>query len=727
MTIDRNKMKESENLGKEIKKAIKNANYNELKGLLENLGSEKISEHIRSIIIDTLKYKVNLAWEENLASIDEALNILKLLQTYGVDINLSTIANETFYHLILERPEYALEILNKTPDKEFNIDIDALRTIVKDYIQIGALPVHGPALVDCINLLLDKLALSNNNLKLNKVKLLLIELLQPILLKIDYPYILSLGFEKDNSQLLETYFNYIIQWDSSKALSHFLGMFSGLDIPKMLKQAVQMRAAKCVSVLLEIRHIALNQHLIDEQAKITAYNADGATLLALFKSDYKAVANFIFGQEFFVDMKLHSDQELKNYILSLLRFTPIEMIDAIVDHYEHDLISRTRLLHVYQEAKSNFFTVAPCFSRSKNLEELAKAYGNNKIGDDITKSTLADMDYGAKRYLFANQLLALVENSQVQPQSAEFHALPASSSNTRRAAYLLEAIANWLYDNQKMTDKNTDFKTLRVKNNFYTPVSGRYTWATPLISNIIFFSQSTDVRKSMSTYQLKYHDTVLNSITDEMIVLRGEKVKCRVWNHGAAPLTSTWTEIENLFEKLWLFDFKQLSTASEHQLENETKFTEFYVIMAELVWLIGNSQPLNRGSGSFAELIMVIIHLHHHLLPPILKLDFPQLDVLDITFPLSDYKKIFTYFFEPSTVPAHLKKTAVSSESVFTQLRQWYAGLNNNSLNDQQLNDKNVTNAYPTANEYTLFSSSTKKTTVPNNINAENDNSSNKL
>jgi len=111
---------------------------------------------------------------------------------------------------------------------------------------------------------------------------------------------------------------------------------------------------------------------------------------------------------------------------------------------------------------------------------------------------------------------------------------------------------------------------------------------------------------------------------------------------------------------------------TQSKQESEKRLTEFYAKAAELVWLIGTTQPLKRGSGTVAEWLLGIIHLHHGMQPPTLKTDFPQLDVLDLTFPLSDYKSFFTYFFEPSTLPEHLRSIPNSKESLFKQMENLY-------------------------------------------------------
>lgn len=94
-----------------------------------------------------------------------------------------------------------------------------------------------------------------------------------------------------------------------------------------------------------------------------------------------------------------------------------------------------------------------------------------------------------------------------------------------------------------------------------------------------------------------------------------------------------------------------------------------------MVWLIGNTQPMRRGSGTVAELFLAVVHLHHGRNPPILKLNYPQLDVLDISFPCDDYDQLFPNFFEPQTIPPGLQCQLSPTQSTEDELAQLYATL----------------------------------------------------
>ena len=223
-------------------------------------------------------------------------------------------------------------------------------------------------------------------------------------------------------------------------------------------------------------------------------------------------------------------------------------------------------------------------------------------------------------------------------------------------------------------------------------MGGRYKWALPLAICVREFSNAYSKEKqkpfyeeNMSNYPLNYTPPGTNdklelcSVQMSMNINPKDLMYRSIWSHGLEKISKTWPHIENLFESILAMNLKKPEIgASLSELNTyESELTEFYSRAAELVWLIGNTQPLARGSGTVAEIIFAVIHLYHDLQPPILKVEFPQLDVLDITFPLDDYKQLFPYFFEPETIPPHLRKDLqLSSLPIATQMEKLYESIN---------------------------------------------------
>lgn len=62
-----------------------------------------------------------------------------------------------------------------------------------------------------------------------------------------------------------------------------------------------------------------------------------------------------------------------------------------------------------------------------------------------------------------------------------------------------------------------------------------------------------------------------------------------------------------------------------------------------------------------------------------LKKEFPQLDPLNITFPLSDFQKLFPYFFEQNTLPDQVRiADPLRNEPVDIQMKDQYKRINAN-------------------------------------------------
>lgn len=475
----------------------------------------------------------------------------------------------------------------------------------------------------------------------------------------------------------------ILSQDDAAKLAQFMNLhdkqFTKEDLFYLLTQAVDLRAYQCVEVLLEFqKKLPINKTELSRLAQKTADRGDGLLVYMLEQHDSSATSRRLFKYKIFFDSErknLVSDEQFKNYLLTLLRFTPIEIIDKAVEIFStENPWKRTFLAKIYEESKTDFYSTAPYFSRylrTSDLKDLQVSYYRPKY-IDLKTTAFKDLKYGEERKAFAQTLFAkLSAQEKYRPTQDEFLELPHSSTNTRRVAALLQEISAWIYEKQKLSE----FKTLRSKRS-ETLIAGRYTWAQPLIESIQLFSQSKDIIKRDGIgYELHYNidhdDLKLNSVMyDKAIVEDLHK-----WEHGRASLSDTWKRIEDLFETIWSMDLKKpakeagLSEITQYQ----AKLTEFYSNAAELVWLIGNTQPMDRGSGTFVELMFAIIHLHHDLQPPILKLDFPQLDLLNITFPLSDYKYFFPYFFEPSTIPEHLRFKDISPlVPLSTQMEQLY-------------------------------------------------------
>lgn len=452
--------------------------------------------------------------------------------------------------------------------------------------------------------------------------------------------------------------------DDNRELLQLIQSKLAINRSKLFLEAINNRSFQCLNSLLTEKEAPG----IEEQLSLAGFAAKrGDLTLTLILCPDKVKAAKLLFEEY---LHKNSDEELNLHLLTILRFTAIEKVDELISLFESDNKDmKAKLKAHYQKAKDTFLQTAPYFARltaQAALLELGRSYKNSEYGD-LKVGCKKDMEYGEKRKALTENLYRdlIQTSSSYQPKSSEFlTSLPPSSKGTRRAAALLEKVAAWVFSNQAANNDKEQFSSLRTIGNV-TPVGGRYSWALPILKAIHKYSQSTkkdtDGKPGYNlTCFINDEETILNEVS--LIEAQHADMYAKAWwYHGRAPLAKTWPFIEDLFEKILSMDSKNT--------------VELYSSMAELVWLIGNTQPMERGSGSFAEVMLAVLHLHHGLKPPVLKVEFPQLDVLDISFPLNDYKKLFAYFFEPSTIPESLRQPSLSSLSMDEQLKVLYENL----------------------------------------------------
>lgn len=457
---------------------------------------------------------------------------------------------------------------------------------------------------------------------------------------------------------------------------------------EMIQLACEYSAPRCLQYLFE--HLAVKDA---EKALVAAQAArDGYAEIVLVACDgnTQKAAEQLFSTV--TPLLNHApvnakaiQTEVYDQVIKILRFTPIEVTERIVQAFLRQYpLQRQILAETYESAKSHFLHIAPFISRYTRRDDLVAShrnYADKSVGPDksISSTVANDMEYAA---FCRKQVEGLLESLQLKtlkkPSSEPFTRLSPSKYKTRRVAALLEKISQIRTQTQNArVEKSTTYMEFAIvrgldpldrdSRGVTTPVFGRYAWARPLITTVSRLSKAADVfRKQDGTYWLSYADK------DSGLA----QVSCIKWNHGLQPINKTWSSIEDVFEEAMELDLtKPLQNTPQAIKKYQNELTKLYSKVCELVWLIGNSTPLLRGSGTVAEWLLAIVFIQHGLEPPLLKTEFPQLDVLDITFPLSDYKRLFPYFFEPSTIPEHLRRPAMSQQSLPAQMKALYASL----------------------------------------------------
>lgn len=679
-----------------IETSIKNLDVDGLKTSL--VGEAKEGTHdldIKTCIERQIKNYWNAPFSEKqwLA----ALKIIHLLKNKDIPIDLSAITgnvlSELIHKLVVLKPSDAQWLLGNMRDKS----TVAFRFTQEDYLLMPLYAYESresAALYHCINEVKPDIgedefyfAFIGNYIQADSK--------QAYFLALIYPYtaarldvLLDKALNYDSSCSLEAFIEYL------KGNKQSLENFNNRLIP-FLGRAFRNNAVKSMGVLLEKFSIAPSA--IQAMVLKAVENSNIALLLTLCLNDFKKTAELIFQK--YLPLEHEANQSmLFDKIITMLRFTSIETVDALIKAYQCDKDTQRILQRIYDEARQEFLLVAPAFSRVNSgvFQAFKAMYGRN-VPDGLINRAKADIQYGKNRGFLVEELVAVMRTKPCIPIGS-LHNLddfpPASSSTlacskkgSRVFAYLLEKIAEYNATTVSKEQSDTEpkyFKTLRTRGTF-TPMQDQYAWGQILISAVFHYSQSKQIikypylekiediaGKVHCVYALKYRKNIINNV---LFYPKEASIGC---GHGRFPIQHTAGDIEDLLERMMQYPTLELTSniGAEEKTSDHRLLTQFYEDAAQLVWLIGNTTPLIRGSGSVAELTLKTIFEYHRLQAPVLKPEFPQLDVLDIIFPLDDYTRLFSYFFEPISLLEPMRKPSLPHLSASEQIVAYYNEIN---------------------------------------------------
>lgn len=665
--------------------AIMSLDVEKCKGLLNDNKIIDINE-FAELITDILTAPKII---ENRSSFDKAVQILDIFLDEGLSLDVYKLPEDIFHRLLMEYPDTTYKVID---DFQKKINTDSfpsyigflqknLHAMLYSYSVLGFPDKNGPAFKKCLDLIFN--FLKENQIDYTKAPEF--EFLQRY--QSSFWHLMETLVQNDSvisfqslrafpvfAQSMDTWEMLAIQEDSPAIFSKiWLENMKNMSLDQIFSKINRLyykQAHKCISVIMEnlelndevIKHIH-NLRTISSKDQVDALLSgnftkfkirdNGEILLALFKNNYRLAAIEMFNLS---EIKSYNTKKVKEIIepqfLSLFSSTSFDKINKLVASISKDHPHLQTIKEVYAEVKTKYCGAAPCFSRyikPQHTDKLKQFYG--KTAGSINN----DIQFGAKRMELVDELNKLLSNStHVTPSRPPFDTLLPPGSKSQLAAFTLEKVSDLLLQ----MGRSKEVGQLRDSNDYGTPVLSQYVFALPLIRNVFYSSDNVRINKNdySVSYGLFYNDLQVNNIEETKSTWSGtaEDVKAKPnlqWRHGMASLNATWLNIENLFAEIWSMDL----SAGRKYFDYQDKLTVFYEKLAELSWLIGNTQPLQRGTGSFAETVVALMHVHHGLNPPILKNDFPQLDVLNITFPLETYKKIFPYFFESSTIPKHLR------------------------------------------------------------------------
>lgn len=585
-----------------------------------------------------------------------------------------------FFTLMFQNPKFALDLINKHKERITNFPFTEkeMGEVLKTFESIGIDNGRDKDLAECLKVMMkNAIATSTDYKYLTLLKTFVI---------CDVP----LSYGAVISNIADNWWHgsrtHILNWDAVECLKALGAAGYNIDVSW---RAAQFQSPKCVAYLVE-KYGKMDDQTHEHYLKKWKEQGNIAPLLGIFKSDYKEVANVLFSdvlsdlEPFLKNPAPYQkkiEEKLKDIFVKLLRMNPFALVDRVVDSFmAQNPVAAELFPAIYQKVKKEASEVLPFIARYTQASDMADV--RNVYSAKSTKSQLTEeLEYAAFGRQQVEELTEKLKTNQLKaPKNPDFAQLPPSKTGTRRAAALLETIGEIRSARQaarSVPSKNSFgkdvvlcMKSLRKGHNT-TELGGRYAWASPLINAVELLSDAPDVvHNSSLSYSMTYKGETISVVR----VKKEEYHDTQQWFHGIMDVEKTWQAVEDTFEKLMAFDLKKPADNDPAAIKKyQQQLDAFYENAAELVWLIGNTTPLERGSGTVAEWLLAIVHRQHGLEPPVLKTDFPQIDCLDITFPLSDYKHFFTYFFEPSTLPEHIKWPDLSGKSLMAQMEFLYA------------------------------------------------------
>jgi len=595
---------------------------------------------------------------------------------------MADIFTEKLFTLIFQNPKYAQTLLEKHKDqiKHFPFALQSIKDVLAKFGSIGNSNHNDRFVEECLKVLFE-----NPNVLVEHFKPLLMTLIH-----CDVPHTFKFLWSKiEDPSLQKKLVVEMLKWDSVLCLKEIVDCKPDKSI---WEAAADYQASKCFAFL--VKTYPHDNKDYETYAERFAENGNISMHLALCQNNEQEASQLLFSN--IVSMLRNPapyankiEVDLKALLTKLLRYNPIHLVDKIVNTLTAGNQTAAEIVPgIYSRIREEFIRVAPFISRhtkTSHLEAIKSAYSLKKPEDAVAE----EIEYAKFCRTHVEQLQKGLSRHQInKPASKEFNALPCSSTGTRRVAALVELIGNIRSEKQKERSGKhvASFKTLRSKA-LSTCIEERYGWASPLLSCIYEMSHSNDMNRKEAGFRhiendpeeiLKVYELRRNTQIMNQVAIERNAEGAQWWHHARLPVQATWQAVEDAFKGLMAFRFVKPSDNSVKSIEGyKSQLNAFYAKAAELVWLIGNTTPLERGSGTVAEWLLAIVHMQHGLEPPVLKPEFPQLDVLDITFPLSDYKTLFTYFFEPATLPEHMRNRwpDLSAKSTFAQLEELYSNI----------------------------------------------------
>lgn len=577
-----------------------------------------------------------------------------------------------FAELIFENPTYAITLLKKYPISSMRFDNDIF---CKQFeaASLNLTSAKEKDFAECMSMLMEK---SN----VNGIKIISRNLW--VLIQNNFPVACeAIGVAiTDNNERWDI-IHQALKWDNVECYTVFMKLWKKeliasktINEEMIMQDAIGYCSPKCMSWLLAEQANKKNASEIrSDVLEKGVYAGYLEIALVACNNNFVEVAGFIQSK-----ITGATDVNLPVVFQRCLRYSDIDAVDkaakALIDQQKNE-DERKLLEEIYTKTRAETLGKMPFIARYKGHLDFDIDNNYNLTRDKTRPAFFKDFEYASSCLKQVESLLTYLKTtSDLKPINKPFSDLPPSSKGTRRVAALIEKIAGERAAKQKERMGSVSaiplFGKLRIDNRLWgTSTTGRYQYARSLISAVHNYSKAPDFENSQNRYFLKYKNIVVN------VVLYDGPDACPRCQHGMAPIKDTWPFIEDVFEEILAMKLtKKPGSDALPEMINayEDQMTAFYSKAVELVWLIGNTQPFERGSGTIAEWLFGLIHLYHDIVAPTLTTQFPQLDMNNIVFPLSDYIRDFLAFRDQKTVPEHFRRKDLVGKPAREQLEILY-------------------------------------------------------
>ncbi len=441
-----------------------------------------------------------------------------------------------------------------------------------------------------------------------------------------------------------------------------------------------MEEKEC-AITLEHLECAINNHaesalsLLLKDFKLSPPERNSLIERACSKGNVTMV-NMLFdgpdGDLHYFKKRIETDKEDIYSVVSLAyRNSNMQDADKALQKYINFLKIRENAPHLLKkifQARQDYLewgTQIAKYRKESDLSELSKAYLNKKGSISLEQ----DIKFGLENF---NVIKKILEKKEVKLELTddfkESFPLPSDlkdQGNFYSMRALLSIFSEEHYQ-EGIRRKNPDaqeFKAFRerAKAKPYTIFfKTRYGHALPFIEAMFtlpdpdneYFARRPILdpfgHERKPAYALLYKG----------IEMCGVLFQSQIWCHGKAPVKEIWPFIERLHAEVF-----SMSSAEIHKNP-----MDFYNKVVEVIWLMGNLTPMQRGTGRYVEQWLALVHRYHGLSMPILKPGL-QLDCLDLTFSLPVYQKLFLSFCEPNSLEpfvaaAHRKQCETDPDTI---------------------------------------------------------------